>query len=64
MIGAFRNGRSRNLNFFEGGAATPELDRRFNAHKFLDPSHNKLGPAAQLLNSVWVPQQGEHAVGD
>src|SRR5215471_13896426 len=58
------NGRSRNLDVFEGGAGGPELDRRFETQELLDPRHDELGPAAQLLEGVAVPQQGEHAVGD
>src|SRR5262249_24613457 len=61
---ALWNGRSRNLDVFEGGAGGPELDRRFETQELLDPRHDELGPAAQLLEGVVVPQQGEHAVGD
>src|SRR6516164_2147878 len=61
---ALWNGRSRNLDVFEGGAGGPELDRRFETQELLDPRHDELGPAAQLLEGFAVPQQGEHAVGD
>src|SRR5215831_18233137 len=61
---ALWNGRSRNLDVFEGSAGGPELERRFETQELLDPRNNQLRSAAQLLKSVVVPQQGEHAVGD
>src|SRR5262245_36060090 len=61
---ALWNGRSRNPDVFEGGAGGPELDRRFETQELLDPRHDELGPAAQLLEGLAVPQQGEHAMGD
>src|SRR5215467_14143633 len=61
---ALWNGRSRNLDVFEGGAGGPELDRRFETQELLDSRHDQLRPTAQLLEDVAVPQQGEHAVGD
>src|SRR5262245_14359789 len=62
--GAFWNGRSRNLDVFEGSAGGPELDRRFEPQELLDPRHDQFRPTAQLLEGLGVPQQREHAVGD
>src|SRR5215831_11548988 len=61
---ALWNGRSRNLDVFEGGAGGPKLDRRFETQELLDPRHNQLRSAAQLVKSIVVPQQREHTVGD
>src|SRR5215469_15320173 len=61
---ALWNGRAGNLNIFEGGAGGPKLDRRFETQELLDPRHNQLRLAAQLVKSIVVPQQREHTVGD
>src|SRR5262249_48703187 len=53
---ALWNGRCRNLDVFEGGAGGPELDRRFETQKLLDPRHDQLRSAAQLLKGLGVPQ--------
>src|SRR6516165_7562610 len=34
------NGRSRNLDVFEGGTGRPELDRRFESQELLDPRYD------------------------
>src|SRR5262249_33912608 len=39
--GALWNGRSRNLDVFEGGAGGPELDRRLETQELLDPRHDQ-----------------------
>src|SRR5262249_46204678 len=42
---ALWNGRSRNLDVFEGGAGGPELDRPFETHHPLAPRHAQPSPA-------------------
>src|SRR6185312_13274596 len=61
---ARRDGGAGDLDVLEGRAGGPELDRRLKAQQLLDPGHDQLRSAAQLLELVGVPQQGQHAVRD